>query len=124
MFANNVVIKSAGDVEIWIRAIVVSVRAGENVVHPNDCAVLVERFAAAGAGISLRDASGFWGAYSMSVGARWASLRVDCVAALDALANEIENGWCSVPNLRPLKGAISACGGSAPAGRRSRKSIF
>ncbi len=104
MFEHTAVIKSAGDVERWIRAIVVRMRSGEHVTHPKDSADLVKSFAAAGARISLPEASGFWVAYSMSVGARWASLHVDCVAALDMLVDEIEHGWCSVPNLRPLRG--------------------
>lgn len=106
MFEQTIVIKSAADIESWIRAIVLSVRAGKHVSHPDDCADIVKHLAAAGARISLPEASGFWEAYSMSVGARWASSRVDCIAALDSLADEIENGWCTVPNLRPLRGRV------------------
>lgn len=115
MFEQTNVIKSAGDIENWIRAIVVCVRSGERVRHHDDSADLVKRFAAVGARVSLPEASGFWGAYSMSVGARWVSLRVDCIAALDALADEIENGWCSVPNLRPLRGTVCAASRSSVA---------
>lgn len=76
MFEQNSIIKSPELAEAWLRAVVAV------------------------------EGNSFWNAYSESVQAGWVGLSVDCVAALDALAEEIEEGNCFVDRLQALRGTV------------------
>lgn len=61
-----------------------------------------------GVSTSVEEAARFREAYSESPQSGWIVLSRDCVAALDGLADEIENGWCGMESLQALKGTVCA----------------
>lgn len=106
MFEQNSIIKSPKLAEAWLRAVVAVEGTGWHMSYPEDCAEIVEHFRRVGVTISADEANSFWNAYSESVQAGWVGLSVDCVAALDALAEEIEEGSCFVERLQALRGTV------------------
>lgn len=110
MFEQNVIIKSTAQAGAWIKA-VVTAAGGPTEPHDAeraDCTEIVAHFANAGVVITEQEANTFWDRYSSSMQAGWLVLSQDCVAALDALAEDIEAGTCAVQCLRALRGTIHA----------------
>lgn len=108
MFEQNTIIKTPAAAEAWLRAIVEAYGSGGFVSFPKDCEEIVEHFAKVGVQISIDDANSFWNANSENLQSGWVGLSIDCVAALDSLAEDIESGCCLLPRLDALRGTVTA----------------
>lgn len=108
MFEQYTIIKTTAQAEAWLRAVVQAEGKYDSVCYPEDCEKIVEHFARVGVAITADEANSFWSAYSSSMQSVWIVLTRDCVAALDALVEEIENGECEEKPLQALKGTVKA----------------
>lgn len=105
MFDDYRFIKSAADAQGWARAIIE--RDGvltDYISWPDDVAVIIQHFQRIGVTLTPQEAQALWGTYSEKDCAGWVGPAVDCVAGLDWIIEEIEDGWCRLDSLRGLRG--------------------
>lgn len=104
-------IKSAAAAAAWLDA-VVTASGGPSIPldadERADCEEIVRHFANRGVTITVDQANTFWNEYSASQQAGWLVLSNDCVAALDALVEDIAAGQCKASHLQVLRGRVSA----------------
>ena len=105
MFDGYRFIKSAADAQGWARAIIE--RNGgltDYISWPDDVAVIIQHFQRIGVTLTPQEAQALWDAYSEKDCAGWVGPAVDCVAGLDWIIEEIENGSCRLHSLLGLRG--------------------
>lgn len=107
MFSGNAIIHCSATAEEWLKAIIAACGGSPaHVAQREDCAEIARHFSAVGVNITLAEAYVFWSAVSENVEADWVGPYIDCVAGLDSLVADIENGTCNVPALVSLRGTI------------------